>query len=163
MKHTLILSTVLVLLAGILTGNVQAKDYQLGKIVISDPWARTSPSRAKNGAAYIPKLMNHGQAMDRLIAVSSTIAKKTELHLSTVEDGIAKMHHVKGINLAPGKPAVMKPGGYHIMLMGLSAPLKMGDSFSLILTFEKAGKIEVMVPVKKSNRPHGMKMDHGKM
>ena len=153
MKHTLILSTVLVLLAGILTGNVQAKDYQLGKIVISDPWARTSPSRAKNGAAYIPSL----------IAVSSTIAKKTELHLSTVEDGIAKMHHVKGINLAPGKPAVMKPGGYHIMLMGLSAPLKMGDSFSLILTFEKAGKIEVMVPVKKSNRPHGMKMDHGKM
>jgi copper(I)-binding protein len=58
-----------------------------------------------------------------------------------------KMRPVKAIEVAPGEPAVLKPGGLHVMLMGLKAPLVKGQSFPLTLVFEKAGKIEIEVPI----------------
>ena len=163
MKRNIILGLLLSLSIGLLGNSLQAKTYQIGNLVITNPWARASAGMMKKGAAYIPKLMNNGQTQDRLIAVSSAIAKKVELHLSSVENGIAIMRHVDGLNLKPGKSAVLRPGGYHIMMMGLHAPLKIGQSFPITLTFEKAGKIEVVFTVRKSGSSYGSKMDHGKM
>lgn len=60
-----------------------------------------------------------------------------------------KMQPVKAVEVSPGKPTVMKPGGLHVMLMGLKSPLKEGTVFPLILTFEKVGVIEVRVMVMK--------------
>lgn len=131
------------------TSEAPAQKYTVGELEISHPWARASAGRTKNGGAYIEQIINHGSSPDKLVGVSSKVAKKTQIHNHTMEDGVMKMRHVKGVDVMPGHPATLKPGGYHIMLMGLKAPLKKGESFHVILEFEKAGKIEVMVPIMK--------------
>jgi copper(I)-binding protein len=159
-KRTITYTILLILGAGGLSGAVQAKEYQLGNLVISDPWARFTPGLVRNSAAYIPKLVNNGRQMDRLVNVSSTIAEKVELHRTIVENNIVKMRHVDGVDLEPGKSVTIKPGGYHIMLKGLYAPLVVGQSFPLKLTFEKAGDLEVTVVVRKFEKPLDVKMNH---
>ncbi len=133
-----------------------AEDYSVGELTVSNPWARASAGKAKNGAAYLV-IANRGQEVDRLLRIASPVAKKAEVHISTVKDGIMMMRPVKAVEVSPGEPTVMKPGALHIMLMGLVAPLKKGDSFALTLTFEKAGSIEVRVIVDKIGA-----MKHGK-
>ncbi len=58
-----------------------------------------------------------------------------------------RMRHVKALEVAPGAPIVLAPGGLHVMLMGLKAPLKEGKAFPLTLSFEKAGTLDIRVEV----------------
>jgi hypothetical protein len=134
------------LIAGAPTG--WANDYKAGDISISHPWARASAGKAKAGAAYIT-ITNNGTHVDRLIKMATPVAKKASLHTHKVEGDIMRMRPVKAVEVNPGEPTVMKPGGLHVMLMGLKAPLKEGAAFPLTLTFEKAGAIEVRVMVMK--------------
>jgi hypothetical protein len=69
------------------------------------------------------------------------------LHTHIVENSIAQMRPVDGIEVAAGATAELKPGGLHIMLMGLHQPLRKSDVFPLTLTFEHAGKVAVQVHV----------------
>jgi periplasmic copper chaperone A len=69
------------------------------------------------------------------------------LHKSTDENGVMKMEMIGTLDVAAGGDVEMKPGGLHIMLVGLTAPLKKGEAIPLELTFEKAGMVSVMVPV----------------
>lgn len=125
-----------------------AGDYKLGSLTISHPWARATPVRAKTGAAYIT-ITNNGAQVDRLIKAATTAAKKASLHTHTMDGDIMRMRPISGVEISPGEPTAMKPGGLHLMLMGLKAPLREGAEFPLILTFEKAGVIEVSVRIKK--------------
>jgi copper(I)-binding protein len=86
--------------------------------------------------------------VDSLVSVTSAVATKGELHTHVVEGTIVRMRQVKAIEVHPGTPTVLKPGGLHIMLIGLNKPLKEGDSVPLQLTFERAGTIEVEATVK---------------
>ncbi len=115
-------------------------------IAIADAWARATPGKAPTGAAYLT-LTNSGTAADRLVGASSPVAATTELHEDKEENGIMKMRPVPVLPIAPGQSITLKPGGYHLMLTGLKAPLKQGDSFPLTLTFEKAGAKEVQVAI----------------
>ncbi len=117
-----------------------------GDLMIVDPWSKASIGKAKAGAAYF-ELVNNGEAVDRLIAVKTDAAKRPELHTHMMENNVMKMRQVDGIEVAPGTPTVLKPGGPHVMLMGLKAPLKEGEMLALTLTFEKAGDVNVMVPI----------------
>jgi periplasmic copper chaperone A len=100
-----------------------------------------------NGAAYLT-IVNNGNSADRLDKVESTIAGSTELHQSVMKDNVMSMVPVDGIDV-PAKGRVdLKPGGYHIMLVGIKQDLKLGDKIHLTLVFEKAGKIEVDADVK---------------
>jgi copper(I)-binding protein len=128
-----------------------AHDYTLGDISIGHPWARASIGQAKAGAAYLT-LSNAGSETDRLVAVESTAAKKTEIHTHSMENGVMKMRPVEAAEVPPGAPVVFQPGGLHVMLMGLKAPLAEGESFPLILVFEKAGRIEVSVKVESATQ-----------
>lgn len=119
-----------------------AHDYELGSLRVEHPWARASIGPAKTGAAYLT-VFNLGEEVDRLIAVETPAAKRAELHTHLVEDGIMKMRPVEAIEVAPGEPAVLRPGGLHVMMMGLVAPLEEGTTFPLTLTFEKAGSITI--------------------
>jgi hypothetical protein len=74
---------------------------------------------------------------------------RTELHTHINENGIFKMREVEAIEVPAGGEAVLEPGGLHVMFMGLHKPLKQGESVHLTLTFEKAGKVMVSVPVGK--------------
>jgi copper(I)-binding protein len=69
------------------------------------------------------------------------------LHESIVENGVAKMRMLDGVALQPGTPLTLKPGGMHIMLTELKAPLRVGGSFPLTLTFAKAPPVTVTVKV----------------
>jgi len=126
--------------------DVQAGEKMSGDITVANPWARASAGKARNGAAYM-ELINNGHKADRLVKAESPAAKHSSLHTHTMKDGVMSMGPVKAIEVSPGEPSVLRPGGLHIMLMGLKAPLKMGETFPMTLIFEKAGKITVQVKV----------------
>ncbi len=114
---------------------------------------------AKSGGAFMT-IRNKGGDGDRLVAAKTPVSQKTELHRSLMEDGVMKMRAVGAIDVPAGGMAMLKPGGYHVMFMGLQAPLKEGASFPLTLVFEKAGEIEIEVKIGKAGAMGGMKMKH---
>jgi len=115
-------------------------------IVVEGAWARASAGKAKNGAAYFSASIKAGA--DRLIAVKAEgIAKRAELHGHSMQGGVMRMRPVETIGLTPDKPVTLKPGGFHVMLMGLAAPLVEGATFPMVLTFEKAGAVAVDVTI----------------
>lgn len=119
---------------------------EASSVMLMKAYARASATpTAQAGAAYV-SLMLHGDA-DRLVGVSSPAAKVAGLHQTQAMDGVMKMEHVDGIDIPANGKLEMKPGGYHIMLMGLTQPLKEGDEIELTLTFEKAGEIKVKARV----------------
>jgi len=115
-------------------------------IKVTDAWARAMPGGAQTAAAYVTITST---SADRLTGVSTPAAQKAELHTMTMDNGVMKMRQVDGIDLPAGKTVALKPGGYHIMLMGLAQPLKEGQTFPLTLTFQKAGTQQVTVAVQK--------------
>ena len=112
---------------------------------IDRPWARATAGNVTNGAAYVT-LTEQGAA-DRLVGVSTPVAASADVHETINDGGVMKMRSVGALALEPGKPVTMDPGGKHIMLMGLKAPLKAGDKFPLTLRFEHAAPVTVTVVV----------------
>ena len=122
-----------------------AHSFRLGDIDIGHPYARPTRVGQPVGAGYLT-LTNKG-APDRLLSVSSVVAASLELHTMAMEGNVMRMRPLDAIELATGQTVELKPGGYHVMLMGLKAPLKAGDQFPLTLKFEKAGEVVVTVHV----------------
>lgn len=129
-------------------------------------WSRALPPTAQSGAAFLT-LHNMGTASDRLIALESPVAKTTELHTHLHQDGLMKMVRLDDLTLEAGESLLFEPGSYHVMLIGLTKPLVEGEQFPVYLTFEKAGKIEVLVDVKSADAKTGSaehsEMDHSMM
>jgi copper(I)-binding protein len=119
---------------------------QTGQLEVSSAWARATPAKAENGVAY---LTIRSPTPDRLVSVSSPVAKKAELHTMEMAGMVMKMRPLPGLDIPAGQPLTLKPSGEHIMLMGLNGPLREGQSFPLTLIFEKAGAREVTVAVEK--------------
>jgi periplasmic copper chaperone A len=116
-------------------------------ITIEQPWARATPTGAKTGAVYMT-LDNKSGTADRLTGASSDVADKLQIHEMKVENGVMQMREVPdGLPIPVGGSVVLKPGSYHVMLIGLKKPLTAGEKIALTLTFEKAGNISVTVPV----------------
>jgi copper(I)-binding protein len=130
----------------------QAHEYKLGAIAIGHPYARATAAGQPNGGAFLG-LANAG-ADDRLLSVSATVANSVELHQMSMDGNVMRMRQVDGIELKTGKPVALEPGGYHVMLLGLHAPLKSGDSFPMTLKFEKAGSVVVEVKVEGADATH---------
>jgi copper(I)-binding protein len=148
----------LVVLAASAVAQPQAKD----SLVVESAWARATPGNARDGAAYF-RVVNHGSTPDRLVSVNSPVAEKADAHETKTEDGIMKMRPLDRPAIAPGQALEFKPGGAHIMLLGLKHPLKEGESFPLVLTFEKAGDVSVAVKVERAGASRPAVMDHGPM
>lgn len=117
-------------------------------IQVEDPWARETPPGVRHGAAYMT-LVNQGSATDRLIGAHSGVSNVAELHTHLMEDGVVKMRRLEGLNVPPGTPTVLEPGGLHIMLIDLKEPLAAGEHFPLTLEFERSGDATVAVEVRK--------------
>jgi len=91
---------------------------------------------------------NRGTTADTLIAASSPVAARIEIHESMVMGGQAMMQPRRGRRPAPaGATGALNPGGWHMMRMGLKQPLKAGDHYPATLTFKKAGKVTVQFSV----------------
>jgi len=141
---------ILAFVAGlVLTSAALAQPAQLE---VTNAWARATPGKAENGAAYVTI---ESPTADRLVSASSPVAKKAELHTMSMQGMVMKMRPIAGLDVPPGQSVTLKPGGEHIMLMGLNQPLHEGQSFPLTLDFEKAGPRTVTVAVEKagSNGP----------
>lgn len=134
---------------------------KVGDVMIHDGWARASIGSAPNSAAYMT-LMTSGDAGDKLLGASSPAAEAAELHTHLMENGIARMRPVEAIEVAPGEPTVLEPGGLHLMLMGLKGKLEEGDAMPLTLTFEKAGEVTLDIPIRgiKGIMKHGEDHKH---
>jgi copper(I)-binding protein len=112
---------------------------------VDAPWARPTAPGAKVGGAFMTLV--GGKDADRLLSGSSPAAAAVELHTHVMDGGVAKMRAVPAIDIPAGGRVELKPGGLHIMLINLKAPLKAGDTVPLKLRFEKAGEVEVRVAI----------------
>lgn len=116
-------------------------------VMVIEAFARASATpMAKSGAAYVT-IVNHGAATDRLRSLSTPAAASAEVHRSRMDGDVVKMEPAGAIEIPAGGAIAMAPGGLHIMLMGLKAPLKEGGTLDLTLVFDKAGEVAVKVPV----------------
>lgn len=120
---------------------------RLGDLVVAGAYARANPTPNGASAAYFT--VETSGAADRLVGAASPAARRVELHTHLLdEQGVARMRQVDAVPVAPDAPAVLAPGGYHVMLMGLESPLEPGQSIELTLTFETAGQVTLVAPVR---------------
>lgn len=144
---------------------VHAHSYEAGQLLVDHPFARATVPGQTSGAAYLT-IENKGTDSDRLMSASAPAAKSVEVHTMSMDGNVMRMRRVDSIEIKQGKTVSMKPGaGYHLMLLGLSAPLKAGEKIPMTLTFEKAGKVEVSVSVEEAIAPakpagHGAHAHH---
>jgi copper(I)-binding protein len=123
-----------------------AADYRAGDIVVSQPWSRPTPPVATVGAVYF-SMTNVGRKADRLVAISTPVAAKVEMHESRKVQGMIQMRAVESIECLPGQTVKSDPGGLHVMLLDLTRPLAAGAQFPLLLRFRDAGTLTVQVQV----------------
>ena len=128
-------------------GAASAHEYKAGPLKIGHPWTRATPPGAKVGGGYLT-IENTGSTADRLVSVSASFAGRTEIHEMAVTNGVMTMRPLeKGVEIAQGAKLEFKPGGYHLMFMELKQPLEQGKLQKAVLTFEKAGTVEVELKV----------------
>lgn len=128
-------------LMALLTGGSAAA----GQLTITGAWARATPPGARTGAAYLT-FANDGAA-DTLLEASTPSARTVEIHTHIVEGGLQRMVELAELTLPAGQTVVLQPGGLHLMLIDLTAPLAPGATVALSLRFAAAGTVELEVPV----------------
>ena len=129
-------------------------------IQIEDAWVRAATQMGMGGdqgdtshmdgsmtAAYM-LIRNNGEEPDRLLRVNTSAAHAAELHKSEETDGVMSMRPVEAIEIPAGGTAELKPGGFHMMLIGLTRDLVAGEKVELVLDFEKAGEVSVEAEVR---------------
>lgn len=135
------------LLAVLLATPASAADVAKGDIRVSQPWARATPGGTKVAAGYLT-ITNAGKSADKLIGGTTAIATTVEVHDMTMTDGVMRMRRVEGgLEIKPGATVTLKPGGLHVMMLDIAAPLKQGEKMKGTLVFEKAGAIEIVYDV----------------
>ena len=128
-----------------LSGWAQAADT----IVVKNAWVRAPAPGAEVTAAYMAIQVTEPMT---LTSATSVAAKAVEVHSMSMKNGVMEMREIKTLDLKPGKPVKLEPGGFHLMLIDLKQPLKAGDSVDLVLNFtDRKGAIAakgMTIPVK---------------
>lgn len=120
-----------------------AHDYKAGPIEIAHPWSRATPKGASVAGGYL-KLTNTGETPDRLVAGSSEISGRFEIHEMSMDKGVMRMRPLRnGLEIKPGQTVELKPGSFHVMFLDLKKPLQQGERIKGTLVFEKAGTVAV--------------------
>ena len=134
----------------------------MDQIHIMDPWARPAGEGQNTSAIYM-MMGNMSKMGDALISAESKVANTVELHNVIMENGMMAMRPVNQIEIAAGGHTELKPGSYHIMLIDLKHPLKVGDMVPVKLKFKMSGYQLLRVPVKEMQKTEGGMMMHHKM
>lgn len=143
----------LALLLTVSTSTTLAHDFKAGSLTIDHPHTTAAPG--SNAAVYLT-VRNDGADADRLIAAKGEIAAAVELHTSSDASGAMQMRPVDAIEIPAGQTVSLKPGGAHIMLIGLTAKLTENGMVPLTLVFEKAGEVQVELDILAAgNHDHG--------
>jgi copper(I)-binding protein len=115
------------------------------QVQVGDPWVRATVAPQKATGAFM-QLTSAKPA--KVVAASSPVAEMVEIHEMKMEDGVMKMRAVDALPLPAGQAVALKPGSYHVMLMGLKQPIKVGETVPLTLTIEGDDKQRSTVEVK---------------
>jgi hypothetical protein len=137
-----------------------------GSVAVQEPWVRAAiitsggemdesemsegdhaMGSGSNSAAYMT-LVNESDTPDALIRASTDAAETVELHTVVMEDGVMMMRPVSQIDLPASGEAELRPGGLHVMLLGITDDLEEGETVDLTLTFENAGEMNISAPVR---------------
>lgn len=136
-----------------LTGQAALAEFKSGAISIEQPWSRATPGGAKIAAGYLT-IKNDAAIPDRLVSVSVDVAGRAEIHEMSMSDGVMQMRPLpEGLAVPANGSVALAPGSSHLMLLDLKRPLKDGETFSGILTFEKAGTVDVTFDVRGMGAP----------
>lgn len=128
-------------------GTALAHGYQAGSLAIQHPWSRETAAGQAVGGGFLT-IANPGAAEDRLLSGTSPVAAEVQLHTMTMDGGVMRMRQVKGGIAVPAKGRLeLKPGGYHIMFIGLKQQLRQGERFPVTLRFKRAGTVTVQFAV----------------
>jgi len=116
------------------------------QVTVQQPWSRATPPGAKVGVGFM-QLRNADRTADRVIGASSPVAGRVEMHVTIREGDVMRMRQVESFEIPAGGSFELKPGGAHLMLMGLTQPLKEGESVPLTLELEKGGELRLEMRV----------------
>ncbi|MEM8687303.1 MAG: copper chaperone PCu(A)C [Pseudomonadota bacterium] len=122
-----------------------ADDYKVGQVMIKDTWARVT-LQSRPAAAYM-QIHNMGETADKIVAASSPLAERVELHTHSMDEGVMRMRKVEEIAVPAKGQTELKPGGLHLMIFGLKREIKKGEMLPLKLTLQEAGEVEIMAKV----------------
>lgn len=129
-------------------GAMSGEPVTLGDLTIDAAWARAMLPGQPAGGGYVA-ITNNGDEADRLISASSPAAGKVEVHSMEMKDGVMVMRPVEGgLEIPPGETIELKPGGQHLMFMQVGEPFAEGGSVPVELTFERAGSVEIVLPIR---------------
>ena len=131
-------------------------------IAITEPWSRETAEGQNAGGAFMT-IANTGTAADRLTGGSSSVAGRVEIHTMTMENDVMRMRQLEdGLEIPAGGEVTLKPGSFHVMLMDLKQPLKVGERVPLTLTFQGAGTLATELEVRPAgNMAPAMKQGEG--
>ncbi len=117
------------------------------QITVNDPYVRAVPPVVKTSAAFMQ--FQNTDAVERfLVSASTPAAAAVELHMHTMDEGVMRMRQIAHIHLPPGETVSLEPGGLHIMLFDLSAPLAPGDTVPITLNFDDGSSKQVSAEVR---------------
>ena len=118
-----------------------------GGIAIEQAWTRATPPNAPVAGGFLT-IRNSGDRADRLVSVTSPDANSVEIHQMTMDGGLMRMRKLAdGLSIDARSIVMLRPGGYHLMFIGLKRQPKQGEKFAATLTFEKAGTVPVQFKV----------------
>ena len=124
-----------------------AHDYQLKSLRIVQPFTRATPPGATAAGVFFV-VDNSGASPDALIRAASPVAGRVELHQMSMDGGVMKMRAMSAIDVPAKGRVELAPGSYHLMLLDLTQPIKVGDKVPVTLTFRDAGSIDVVLHVR---------------
>lgn len=114
-----------------------------GPLTIANAWSRETAAGQSAGGGFVT-ITNRGAAADRLLAASSPAAAEVQIHRMSMEGGVMRMRQMTdGLAIPAAATVTLRPGSYHLMLVGLTAPLTRGASVPVELRFERAGRVRV--------------------
>lgn len=116
-------------------------------VSVSDAYARAVPPGQPNSAVFLT-LSNASGEPQALVSAASPVADAVELHTHINDGGMMRMRRVERIEVPAGESVSLKPGGLHVMLIGLKQNLQPGDQVDLTLTFEDGAQTRVEAPVR---------------
>lgn len=161
------------LLMGVASLSVHAAEQAAASVEAVDAYVREVPPVARTSAAFMT-LKNSGKEDHAVVGASSPAAEIVELHTHIMgDDGMHRMREVEKVDVPAGGEAVLQPGGLHVMLINLTAPLKAGDQVDLTLKYDDGSEESMTVEVKTvestmmNHKGHSMdhkghSMDHSK-
>jgi hypothetical protein len=148
MNKTYFFYTAAALVMSAFTQTSMAHAVKCGELQVAHPYATPTLDGVKNGAAYFMAIKNSGKQNDQLIGAGSDVSRSVEIHEMTMDKGVMKMRAVPEVQLPAGFDVTFKHGqanGYHLMLIDLKKPLKLGDKFPIMLKFKRAGECQAEV------------------